>query len=154
MFTNNLFDNLMTIHRNFDELFNKALDRPESRDVKWVPAFDCYVTEKDLKVRLFLPGVDQKDVNVSLTDNVLTINGERKMENVGKDVRVLASEVPYGKFERRITLPSELLTDSEKCAAKFENGVLEITTPIVAQYMQTRQIPIQSAAEAKQIASA
>ena len=149
----NLFDELLTIHRNFDNLFNRAFERgAENPDVKWVPPFDAYVKDNQLVVRAFLPGIDQKNISVSLTDNVLTIQGSRTPLESGKDMRVLLSEVPYGKFERRITLPSEMLTDNDKCSARYENGVLEITAPIVAQYMQTRQIPVHSATEQKQLA--
>jgi HSP20 family protein len=159
MFTSNLFDDLISIHRNFNQLFDRALspsragDRP-AKDVSWIPAMDCYVKGDQLNLRVFLPGVEQKNVSVSLTDNVLVIRGERIAQELDKEARVFLNEVPYGTFERRIALPSELLTDNDKCVARFDNGVLEVTVPIISHYMQKREIPIQSATELKQIVSA
>ena len=156
MFRPNLFDDLLTIHRKFDDMFNRSIDTANTtssaNDVKWVPPFECYVKEKQLAVRLYLPGVDEKSVSVSLTDNVLAIHGERPELETTKEQKVLLSEVPYGRFERRISLPADMLIDTEKCAAKFEHGVLEIMIPIVAEYTQTRQIPIQMGSEQKQLA--
>jgi|SRR5688572_18118789 len=159
MFRSSLFDDLFSIHRSLNQLIDRALYPSEesaqtsTKDVRWVPAIDCSVKGDQLVVRIFLPDVAQKDVSVSLTDNILVVNGERVSQE-DKYSRVLLDELPYGKFERRITLPSEVLTDNDKMVARFVDGVLEISTPIITQYMQTRHIPIESAADNKQLAAA
>jgi|SRR5579884_291460 len=156
----NLFNDLMTIQRNFDQMFNRAFGETAklwsempNQKTSWVPAIDCFVKDNQVTVRAFLPGVDEKNVSLTLTDNVLVIQGERHRIIEDQNVRVLLNEVSHGTFERRIALPEDVLTDQEKCSARFENGVLEITMPVVAQYLQSRQIPIETAKETKQLAS-
>ena len=83
-----------------------------------------------------LPGVDPKDVSVQAEGNVLTISGERKSEDTSAEYR----ETFYSKFERALTLPQGVETD--KIAAHYQNGVLQVRVPLPAQ-LAGRKIPIQ-----------
>jgi HSP20 family protein len=99
--------------------------RPEAGAVAWSPAVESYAKDGELHVRVALPGVDPKDVEVTVTDDQLTIRGERKTEHddAGRYVR----EFTYGAFERTFTLPEGM--DAGRVKAKFANGMLDLTLP-------------------------
>jgi HSP20 family protein len=131
---------LSSWHRDIDDLFSRFFERPENRPETspggWVPRVETYRKDNEYVVRLDLPGVDPKDVQVLAEGNVLSISGERKTEQKGQDYQ----ETFYGKFQRSITLPQGVETD--KIAARCEHGVLEIRVPLPAQ-LTGRKIPIQ-----------
>jgi HSP20 family protein len=100
----------------------------------WLPRVETYATkEGEVVVRVDLPGVEPKDVEVSLEGDTLTVRGERKHEHEGKAYR----EMRYGRFERTLTVPEGL--DPDKVRATYTNGVLEIRLPAPA----SRKVPIQ-----------
>jgi HSP20 family protein len=101
-----------------------------------VPRAESFRKDNEYVVRLDLPGVDPNDVHVQAEGNLLTISGERKSDHTGPDYR----ETYYGKFERSVSLPQGVETD--KIAARYEHGVLEIKVPLPAQ-LAGRKIPIQ-----------
>jgi HSP20 family protein len=117
---------------------------PETSLSGWVPRIETYRKDNEYVVRLDLPGVDPKDVQVHAEGNVLSISGERKTEEKGQDYR----ETSYGKFERTVTLPQGVETD--KIAARCEHGVLEIRVPLPAR-LAGRKIPIQIDQENKKL---
>jgi HSP20 family protein len=82
-------------------------------------------TDKDIRIAAELPGMDEKDVEVSVSDDVLTIRGEKRAEIDDKERHF--SERYYGRFERRIPLPFEV--EDDRAEASFENGVLTVTLP-------------------------
>ena len=93
----------------------------------WVPAVDIRETKDCIEVIAELPGVDAKDVDVSVQENVLTIRGERRHEEVKEDETVHRIEREYGAFERSFTLPRS--ADSEKIQASYKEGLLSLTVP-------------------------
>ncbi len=97
----------------------------------WSPVID--VVEKDDKfvVKVELPGVKEEDVDVSVSGDMLTISGEKKEEKEEKKKGYYYSESSYGSFSRSVTVPSTV--DAGKIEANFEQGVLEITLPKVAE---------------------
>ena len=133
-----MFRGLDGLHRDIDALFDGVFG---SRDVApatdWTPRVDTFVKDDTLVVRADLPGVDPKEVDISLEGNVLTVSGERKAEHEDADYR----EVSYGRFERRIRVPNG--TDAEKITAKYTNGVLEVTVPLPKP--ATRKVPVEVA---------
>lgn len=96
---------------------------------KWAPTVDITEDEKALHVKAEVPGIDEKDLNVTLENNVLTISGEKKEERKEekKDDRYIVSERRFGSFYRSIRLPEGVKAD--KIEAKFKNGVLNIEIP-------------------------
>ncbi|WP_353646608.1 Hsp20/alpha crystallin family protein [Mesorhizobium sp. WSM2239] len=88
---------------------------------------DIVETDSTLEISIELPGIDQKDVDVSLTDNALTIKGEKKSEREESKKGYHLSERSYGSFYRSIPLPSGV--DTNKANAEFKNGVLTVTLP-------------------------
>jgi HSP20 family protein len=109
--------------RFFDGTINEAASRAES----WLPAAEGWIEDGTYVIQLALPGVDPKDVAVSVMDTVLTVKAERKADDdtTGKDYFV--REVVYGAFERRFSLPEGV--DAAQVEAKSVNGMLEIRVP-------------------------
>lgn len=117
------------------------------REHEYIPALESFLKNGNLVVRLDAPGVDPKDIDVSVVGNVLTIKGERKEEKEVKSEDYIRHEASYGSFERRMTLPEG--ANTEKIAATFKNGVVEITMP-VAKTVEGKKVPVQVEAEKKQ----
>ncbi len=109
--------------RFFDGVTDEAVQRPAS----WLPAAEGRIEDGTYVIQLALPGVDSRDVAVSLMDNVLTVKGERKAEpdTTGKDYFV--REVVYGAFQRSFELPDGV--DAAQVEAKYANGMLEVKVP-------------------------
>jgi HSP20 family protein len=130
------FRGLEGLHRDIDALFDGVFG---SRDVapvtEWTPRVDTFIKDDNLVVRADLPGVDPKEVDISLEGNILTVRGERKAEKEDASYR----EVSYGRFERRVRVPNG--TDAEKIAAKYTNGVLEVSVPLPKPV--TRKVPVE-----------
>ncbi|MBW2020913.1 MAG: Hsp20/alpha crystallin family protein [Deltaproteobacteria bacterium] len=98
---------------------------PEERE--WVPAFDVSETDKELIVRAELPGMDKKDINITLSDGILTIKGDKKHEKKEENENYHCIERHYGAFSRTMRLPCEVKAD--KVDATYKDGVLRITLP-------------------------
>jgi len=92
-----------------------------------MPSVDEAEDDKAYHVKVDLPGIAEKDVDISLADGVLTIRGERTVEDEQKDRDFVRKERAWGKFERSIVLPFEV--DADKVAASFDKGVLSVTLP-------------------------
>ncbi len=109
-----------------ERLFGGATDEAAQRP-SWLPAAEGRLEDGTYVIQLALPGVDPKEVEVSLMDNVLTVKGERKADpdSAGKDYFV--REVAYGAFERSVTLPEGV--DAAQVEAKYANGMLEVRVP-------------------------
>ena len=119
----------------------------------WSPAIDVSEREGNLIVHADLPGLNKEDVKVDVTDDSLTIQGERKREHEEKGQGFHRSERSYGSFYRSIPLPPGANTGEAR--AKFENGVLEISIPVPAARQRSRSISIESGGpEKRQPASA
>ena len=120
---------LLTLHREmnraFDDVF-RGFDPTSFRSdrvLTW-PNIEVSETDREVKVTAELPGLEEKDIEVELSNGVLTIHGEKKTETEDKDR--LFSERYYGRFERRIPVDD---IDPEKVKAAFKNGVLTVTLP-------------------------
>lgn len=117
---NQMFDNFF---RGFD------LAPTDGRSVfgAFSPSIDVLEDEKQVSIKAELPGLDEKDVEVNLTDNALTIRGEKKEEKEDKGKDYWHRESSYGSFVRVIPIPEGL--NAEKADARFKNGVLTISLP-------------------------
>lgn len=107
----------------------------------WEPAVDVINRKNELVVKAELPGVDKKDIKISLIENNLTIHGEVKKEEEVKREDYYCRERAFGSYSRTISLPTEV--DKEKINAKFKDGVLEISMPKKPE-MQPREITIEA----------
>jgi len=110
-----------------------------ARERTWLPATDMHETRDDLVLKVELPGVNEKDVAVSITGDLLTIKGERRWDDETKDQKFLHVERVYGQFERLIQLP--LAVQADKVRAAYRDGVLEITL-LRAEEIKPREIKI------------
>jgi HSP20 family protein len=117
-----------------DRLFNRALatwpmagNIAEQMAEHPFPDLDVKDTGKEVKITAELPGIDEKDIEVSMDETGLTLRGEKREEQEEEREGYYLSERSYGSFYRHIPLPETLRTDDAK--AKFKNGVLKITIP-------------------------
>ncbi|MEO8032578.1 MAG: Hsp20/alpha crystallin family protein [Gemmatimonadota bacterium] len=124
------------LNRVFDEAFNLST---HAAPTAWVPATDIGESPEGVMLALDLPGVDARDVKISLENRVLTIRGEKQRKGAEKGERGYRYERTFGAFERTFTLPDTLETD--KVEASYENGVLSILLPR-AEKAKAREIPI------------
>jgi HSP20 family protein len=119
------------LHREMDRLFEDFLGRSARRKALeervWAPAVDILDKKDKIVVRAEIPGVDKKDVKVTVEGDTLIIRGERKAEEKVKGEDYYACELSYGAFSRSIYLPVKV--NQEKVIANFKNGILEVTIP-------------------------
>ena len=94
---------------------------------EWLPSLDLAETDNELVVKAELPGMDPKDIDISLSDGTLTIKGEKKQEKEEKKSDYHFIERSYGAFTRSIQLPRQV--EREKISASYKNGLLRITLP-------------------------
>ena len=132
--------------RNFEPF------RIEFDNVEWTPQIEMLQNNGQLVVRADLPGMTKDDVKVELTNDMLTISGERKQEKEEKREGFYRSERSYGSFYRQIPLPEGVKTESAN--AVFHNGVLEITMPAPKMETHTRKLEIKEAPTGKSIKAA
>lgn len=126
---NPLFSLQRDVNRIFED-FWKRFDQPFGASDRWGavgPRADISETDNALEVSVELPGLEQNDVDVSLTDTALIIKGEKKSERDENRTGYHLSERSYGSFYRTIPLPSGV--DTDKVNAEFKNGVLTVTLP-------------------------
>ena len=124
------FGNVRVLHRHMDRVFDDGFRGP--RVLTWEPAelgfaLDVYENDDALVVKGALPGVRPDEVDISVTEDILTIKGETKSEEETKDGSYHRRELRYGAFARSIALPT--LVNHDKAEATFENGILTITLP-------------------------
>ncbi len=117
---------------NFQEQFNRVFDdtfrfRGESALTAWAPAVDIYETENELVLKADLPDINEKDLDIRLENNTLTIQGERKFEKQVSEDNYLRVERAYGSFSRSFALPSSVNPD--QIHAEYQNGVLTVRMP-------------------------
>jgi HSP20 family protein len=134
---------------NFPAFFRTDLApfRTEFENVEWIPQIEVLQNNGQFMVRADLPGLTKDDVTVEITDDMLTIFGERKKETEEKREGFYRSERSYGSFYRQIPLPEG--AKAENAIATFQNGVLEITMPAKKVESPTRKLEIKQPSEAK-----
>ncbi len=137
--------------RVFDEYTPGRFAPPSERDLEpawarsaagsWAPKVDVFERDGKFVVRADLPGLRKEDVRVNCTDEAITIEGERQQDREVEGRGVYRAERTYGSFYREIPVPEG--ADTQRAAASFENGVLEITIPLDGQRTRARRIEVQ-----------
>ena len=128
------------LRREIDRLFDDMFRMPSlvsSGTMNW-PSVEVSENEREVRISAEIPGMSEKDVELTVHDGVLSIRGEKKSETEDKDRGY--SERWYGRFERRIALPSGV--EEDKTQASFREGVLTVTLPKSAEATSGRRIPI------------
>lgn len=110
-------------HGELDRMFNTATESMS----RWMPSVDIKEDENAYQVVADVPGVEPKDIDISLEEGVLTVKGERKLESEDEGAGYTRSERAYGSFTRRFTLPDTV--DADNISAKTEHGVLKLHIP-------------------------
>jgi HSP20 family protein len=143
-------DPFLALHREMNRLFDEAFrgfglgTLPTTFGGEAAPALDVRETDNAIEVVAELPGVEEKDVDVSVRDGVLTVRGEKRISREDKDGDWHLTERSHGSFARSITLPVGV--DDSKATAEFRNGVLTVTLPKTAEAeSKLRRIPIKGA---------
>lgn len=122
------------VDRLFDSFLRQpfgSLDLPVWGSDKWSPAVDVGETDKEVTVRAELPGIDPKDIDVSVTGNQLVLSGEKKETSEINEKDFHQCEARYGSFHRSIPLPEGV--DTEQVDAQYANGVLTLRMPKTPQ---------------------
>jgi HSP20 family protein len=124
------FSGLSTLHDQVNRLFNETMFHGRDEELAlttWAPAVDIYETPDALVVKADLPDMQEKDIDVRVENNLLTIHGERKFEkNISED-NYLRVERSYGSFSRSFSLPNTV--NAESIHAEYKNGVLTVNLP-------------------------
>src|ERR1700735_251149 len=129
---------------SFEDYLSPRRGNAESDLATWAPAVDIYETEGELVVKADLPDLDEKDIDVRIENNVLTIRGERKFEKSVNQDNYLRVERTYGAFSRSFSLPNTI--DSEQIHAEYRNGVLSVRMP-KREESKPKQIKVNVTAE-------
>jgi HSP20 family protein len=120
---------LNTLQDRMNRLFNASFSN-EGRDESlatsgFAPAVDVYEDEHNITLKIEVPGIDEKDIDVRVENNILTVHGERKIEKEEKEENYRRIERQYGSFTRTFTLPNTV--DTESASANYDKGVLKVT---------------------------
>ena len=128
-------------HQLFHQHFDQPFEETQAAAGSWSPLVDVFEDNEGITLKVELPEVDAKDVDIQLEGNALTLRGERKLEHVDKQEGYHRVERSYGAFSRRFTLPSTVETGN--VTAQSRDGVLRIFLPKKAE-TKPRQIKVQA----------
>jgi HSP20 family protein len=142
------FREMISLRQAMDRLFEDSFVRFPHLSGDGVREFpiDVYQTKKDLVVKAALPGVKPEEVDITITDDAVTIKGEHAEEQETKEYDYLYRERYYGAFSRSVAIPVKV--KGEKAEATFEEGVLTLTLP-KAEEIKPRQIKIKAGGTTK-----
>lgn len=147
------FRELAQLQDRMDRLFRSNAGYLGSQEenleqASFVPAVDVYEDEHNITLKLEVPGIDQKDLDIKLENNTLSVRGERKFEKEEKQENFHRIERRYGSFVRTFSLPNTV--DPEKVNANYDNGVLKITLAKKAE-AKPKQIQVSAGSSQKTI---
>jgi HSP20 family protein len=138
------FDAFLGAQEDLNRMFRRGwLRTPDEQDLsegaKWAPSVDICETGDSLVVEAELPGMDPKDIDVTVDDGVLTVKGERKHEKEVTEENYHRVERAYGLFQRSVRLPSE--AETGKVKATYDAGVPRVTVP-KAELRKPESVPV------------
>jgi HSP20 family protein len=146
------FRGFMDVQGEMDRIFNEMLGGLAGRSGRqrqgasvWAPAMDVLQKDGNLVIRAELPGVKQEDVDITLSNGMLTISGQSKDEHEEQRGGYYVRERRTGSFRRSVTLPENV--DDSKIHARFQDGVLEVTVDNAAVIEEPKRIQIEGTSE-------
>ena len=113
-----LFD---VVRRDLERLANRSY----SQQGKFRPCCEIKENDKEYSLKVQLPGLEKEDIDIELSDNVLTVRAEIKQEEMKDDEKMHMSEIAYGEYEKSVQFPEEI--DADKCTSEYKNGILTVT---------------------------
>jgi HSP20 family protein len=126
------FREFATLQDRMNRLFRESQGPEEPLNTtSFAPPVDVYEDEHNVILKIEVPGIDEKDIDVRIENNVLTIHGDRQFEKEEKEENFRRVERQYGTFTRTFTLPTTV--DAEKVAANYDKGILKIALPKKAE---------------------
>jgi HSP20 family protein len=142
------FREFSTLQDRLNRLFRESYG-PEGREESltttgFAPPVDVYEDEHNVTLKIEVPGIDEKDIDVRIESNVLTVHGERKFEKEEKEENFRRVERQYGSFTRTFTLPTTV--DAEKVSAHYDKGILKVALPKKAE-AKPKQIKVNVGSE-------
>ena len=138
---------LNTLQDRMNRLFNASFQegRDESLTTSsFAPAVDVYEDEHNVTLKIEVPGIEEKDIDVRIENNTLTVHGERKIEKEEKEENYRRIERHYGSFTRTFTLPNTV--DNDNVSAHYDKGVLKVRLAKKAE-AKPKQIKVNCAGE-------
>ncbi|MGQ9813210.1 MAG: Hsp20/alpha crystallin family protein [Dissulfurimicrobium sp.] len=137
------FRELSKLRREIDKVWEDFFGGGEivTTEGSWIPAVDLSETKDNLIIRVEVPGIDSKDIDISIAGDMLTIKGEKKQQTEEKEENYHRLETRYGSFSRMIRLPVSI--DAEKASATYEKGVLKLVLP-KKEELKPKQIEIKT----------
>ena len=142
------FGEMLKMQRDMDRIFSR-MGSPEggATQTAWMPRINVKQSGDDLAIHVELAGIKPEDVEIEVTDGVLTVRGERKFEQEREDEGWLVRESSYGSFERSIVLPEGV--EANQIRAEFNDGMLDVHVPKALEVMRpkTTRIAIAGTAE-------
>jgi HSP20 family protein len=123
------FQEIDTLQREMNRLFDDVLAPSSRREngMGFVPAAEMKETDEAIHLKLEVPGLEAKDLNVEVTADSVSISGERQTETKTEEKGMFRSEFRYGKFQRVIPLPAQV--DNQKVQAEYKDGILTLNLP-------------------------
>jgi HSP20 family protein len=112
------------MNRLFRESYSPEVPEEALTTTNFAPPVDIYEDEHNITLKIDVPGIDEKDIDVRIEGNTLSVHGERKIEKEEKEENFRRVERQYGEFTRSFTLPSSV--DTGQVNANYDNGVLKI----------------------------
>jgi HSP20 family protein len=143
------FRGLTTLQDQVNRLFEGVFVQGRSGQAElatWAPAVDIYEAQNELVAKVDLPGVEEKDIDIRLENNTLTIRGERKVEKTVDEENYLRIERAYGSFTRTFSLPNTV--NPEAISASYNQGVLTVHMP-KREESKPKQVKINVASNGK-----
>jgi HSP20 family protein len=122
------FNEFSTLQSRMNRMFRDSINEGREEaltNTSFAPAVDVYEDEHNIALKIEVPGIDEKDIDVRIENRTLTVHGERKFEKDEKEENFRRVERQYGSFTRSFTLPATV--DAEQVSANYDKGVLKIS---------------------------
>jgi HSP20 family protein len=137
-------DRMNRMNRLFRESYSPEGPEEALTTTGFAPLVDIYEDEHNITLKIEVPGIDEKDIDVRIENNTLTVHGERKIEKEEKEENFRRVERQYGSFTRSFTLPTTV--DTEKVSAHYDKGILKISLAKKAE-AKPKQIKVNVSSE-------
>ncbi|NOZ84354.1 MAG: Hsp20/alpha crystallin family protein [Epsilonproteobacteria bacterium] len=134
------FEEIGTLHEKINKLFDNVSGKEAKDESSFLPAVDIYTEGNNLVIEAEIPGIDKKDIDLKVEDNVLTIRGRKEFKKEEKGDNYYRVERSYGSFVRSFMIPDNI--DKESIKAEYKKGVLKLILPKKPE-AQSKSIPIE-----------